>query len=403
MAIEDCLQHPGSTVAIIGPTLKQTRDILKSLVRDVIIDAPKGLIRETKSELLWNVGTSQLVIAAFDTAIEAVRGRKFHNIYLEESGLSNLNEYDYTINSVLRPTLMHSRGKIIHLTTPAVEVNHPMHTKTMADCAANDALFIYTIEDNPLLTKDQIDEEIKAMGGRDAIHVRRELFCEIVKDVSLVVIPEFDDRHIKTIVLPSHAYYLTSIDFGGSMDQTGIVMCFYDFVRDKICIYKDKLIPRNTATKDVRAEVYLMEDGTKWLEGPRRLADAPGQIRIDLGSEDFYVAQPRKEKGSLEANINALRLAFTRDEMEVDPSCIKLIATLRYGSWLLNKEDWQRTPELGHLDLLAALLYAQRHIDTRNPYPAMMGKHKETHHTRVKDHESLRESQKIDNFLLGGD
>ena len=369
MALEDCLTNDNVEVAIIGPNLKQTKSIITPILNQIKTDAPDGLIKQTKSELLWTVGKSTLVIAAFDTALESVRGRAFFNIYLEESGLANIEEYEYTINSVLRPTLMTSRGKIIHLTTPAKQVNHPLHAITLPSCASNNALFNYTIEANSRMTKEQIEEEIESMGGRDNAHCQRELFCRIVKDESSLIIPEFDpSRHIKSLTLPEYYNALTSIDFGGSLDKHGIVLCFYDFKRAKFCVFREALLDKNTPTINIKTTALDIEKSIRWNK-PNRLGDAPGQIRIDLASEDFYCRQPTKEKGSVEANINAIRLAFQRNQIEIDPSCTKTIATLQYGSWLSNKEDWQRTPELGHLDLLAATLYAFKHIDKSNPYP----------------------------------
>lgn len=390
MAMEICLSQSNIEVAIIAPSLKQTKSIITPIINKIAEDAPEGLIKQTKSELIWKVGKSTLVIAAFDTAVEACRGREFAAIFLEESALAPIEEYDYIINSVLRPTLMHTRGRIHHLTTPPKQLNHPIYTTTLPSCAIKNAFFKFTIEDNPLLTPEVIEQEIEAMGGRDNPNCQRELFCEMIKDDSTLVIPEFDiNRHVKPLKLPEYYFALTSIDFGGSLDKHGIVLCYYDFQRAKFCIYREALLDKNTPTIDIKKASLELESQIKWHKSqPNRLGDAPGQIRIDLAREDFSCRMPTKEKGSVEANINAIRLAFQRDQIEIDPSCTKTIATFQYGSWLTNKQDWQRTPELGHLDLLAATLYAYKHINKSNPYPSHYQMQPDTHYYEPKQEQS---------------
>ena len=371
MALERCLQNDNIEVCICGPNLKQTKAIITPLINKIIEDAPEGLIKQQKSELLWKVGKSTLVIAAFDTATESCRGRDFDNIYLEESGLAPIEGYDYILNSVLRPTLMHRRGRIVHLTTLPKPLNHPLITTTLPKCVSSESFYSFTIEDNPLLTKEQIEKEIESMGGRDNPNCQRELFNRLVKDESSLVIPEFDlNRHVTKLTLPSHYYALSTLDLGGSMDKSGILVCYYDFQRAKFCVYREDLLDKNTSTSEITEATLELEKNIRWIQDyPYRLCDAPGLVRIDLSAQGFVCIQPAKEPGSVEANINALRLAFHRDEIEIDESCVKTISTLQFGSWTTNKKDWQRTPELGHLDLLAALLYGYRYANKNNPFP----------------------------------
>ena len=50
LAMEDCLRYPDSTVLIVGPTIKQTIDIVYQGVRKIQFDAPEGFVRRSKSE-----------------------------------------------------------------------------------------------------------------------------------------------------------------------------------------------------------------------------------------------------------------------------------------------------------------------------------------------------------------
>ncbi len=388
MALEDCLQNPGVQVFITGPDLKQTRRILAPLIRLICQDAPAGLITQTKSELTWTVGESTLLIGAFDTALESFRGLEAFSIYVEETGLADIENYEYTIKSVLRPTLMHSRGRIHHLTTPPSAENHPFVVHTLPEAALNKALFTYTIEDNPLLSKEDIEAEIQAAGGRQSSHCRRELFCEIVRDEHRVIIPEIADSHCVRLKQPDYTYFLTSVDFGGSQDKHALILTYFDFQRNKFCVVDEVFLDINTGTDQVMSSVLQMEkrNKVKWLKNqPKRIIDAQPQTLIDIKRMGLVCSAPEKGKDSVEDGIQALRVAFLKNQIEIDiDKCPILIQTLKYGMWNKKRDDFQRTDALGHCDMLAALSYAFRHTDKfNNPFPAHIGMHKDTHYFEV--------------------
>ncbi len=385
LAIEDCIRRPNSQIFIVGPDLKHTRKIMTPLIKIITADAPEGLITQNKSELSWTIGESTLIIGAFDTALEAFRGLEAHAIYIEETGLTNIEDYEYILKSVLRPTLMHSRGRIVHATTPPKEENHPFIYTTMLEAENNNALYRYTIRDNPLLSPQDIEEEIQISGGLDSPHCRRELFCEVVREKSRVIVPEFQDTHILPLTLPKYAYFLTALDFGGVMDPHAAILTYYDFERNKFCIYDEVWLPVNTGTKEIVQAVLDMEKkhGVKWLNGaPRRVTDAPGQVLVDLKQMGFDCTPPTKGKDSVEDGIQALRVECLRGRVEIDPRCNITAQTFKYGMWDKNRKGFQRTDILGHCDALAAASYALRHIDKHtNPFPpSYQGLTRESHY-----------------------
>src|SRR4051812_801134 len=82
-ATEDCLQNPDTSVLIIGPTIKQTIDIVHQSIRKISYDAPSGLIQRSKSESRWYVGSSELIIGGFDISnATRQRGKTLLKIYL---------------------------------------------------------------------------------------------------------------------------------------------------------------------------------------------------------------------------------------------------------------------------------------------------------------------------------
>jgi len=318
----------------------------------------------TKSERKWvfNNG-SQLLISGFDTALESMRGKRADTIYLEESGLANPDEYEFIISSVLFPTLMHSRGKIIHLTTPAFILDHPLHTKTIPNTKDTGAFFKYTIKDNPLLTDADIESEIHNLGGLASSHCQRELFCNIVRDENITVVPQFDDsKHVGEVALPDNAYYWVSGDIGGVRDKSVLLLCAYDYSTGKIHIVKEAAFDSKTPTTEIVKGGFEMEGGRT----VNRAVDAPGQLFVDLSSVYGYSCYP-PEKLHFDQNIIRLQTAFWKDEIIVDPGCKLLIATLNSGQLNKQRTDFNRSESLGHCDAMAALVYGLRYADKRVP------------------------------------
>ena len=76
-------------------------------------------------------------------------------------------------------------------------------------------------------------------------------------------------------------------------------------------------------------------------------------------------------KDDFEAGINAVRLPFNQGKIVIHERCRFLIATLRGATFNKQRTDFARTMALGHMDALAALIYANRMIDrSTNPVPA---------------------------------
>jgi hypothetical protein len=364
MALEDCLRTPNANVLFVGPSIKQTLDIVRLLFPEILVDAPKGLVNPSKSEKRWHFSNgSQLMLAGFDTARESIRGLRANAVYLEESGSADSEYFEYVIKSVLYPTLMHSRGKLLHLTTPALTIDHPLHTVTIPQTSKEGAFFKYTIRDNPMLTPEIIEAEIDSLGGYDSPHTKRELFCEIVKDENIIVVPQFDDRkHVAEVSLPEDAYYWVAGDVGGVRDKTVFLLCARDYSTDKICIVREMVADSQTPTSEIVKRALEMEGGRKLP----RFVDAPGQLFVDLSSTYGFSCFP-PQKLEFEHNIHRLQTAFWKDQVVVHPDCRLLITTLRSGQLNKQRTDFSRTSTLGHCDALAALIYALRHADQRPP------------------------------------
>lgn len=126
LAVEDCLRYPNSCILIIGPTLKQTTQIVTPRLKEISRDAPPGLVTQSKSESKWIVGSSELVIGGMDINSSSQRGKSVQNIYVEEIVDSKPDDYLESLRSDIGPALTHSKGgRILFITTPPKVPDHP--------------------------------------------------------------------------------------------------------------------------------------------------------------------------------------------------------------------------------------------------------------------------------------
>lgn len=367
MAIEDCLRYPNKCILIMAPTLKQCTEIVAPRLRDVCSDAPPGLIQRSKSESKWYVGSSELVLGGFDQASSSQRGKTVQNIYIEEIVDSHPDDYIESMRSDLAPALTHSdKGKMIFLTTPPKIPDHPFIIETMTQASLKGALYTYTIKDNNKLSQEQYDACVRRSGGEHSVDFRREYMCEIVRDASVLVVPDFSkDRHVKDFTVPHKSFYQTTVDFGGVRDKTVAVLTSYDFLRNKMLVIDERVFSANTPTKFIVESLREME-GNHHIE--KRYADSPGQLLIDLKAVHNYdVLIPPKD--DWKANINHLAVAFCNDEIEIAKKCQFVIASCNSGMFNKQRTDFERTVALGHCDGIAALMYAYRTLYKSNPYP----------------------------------
>jgi hypothetical protein len=367
MAVEDCLKFPEKCILVIGPTIKQTREIVAPRIRHIGRDAPPGLIRPSKSEGKWYIGKSELVMGGFDQNSSAQRGKTVQNVYIEEIVDSNPDDYLEALRSDLGPALTHSdAGKIIYLTTLPKVPDHPFITETMSRAAINNCLYVYTIHDNKELTKEQYDACVRRAGGEETDDWRREYLCQIVRDRSVVVIPDFEPkRHVGACDLPPFVNLEVYIDWGGVRDLTVALLMGYEFLTDTDLVLDEKWFKPNTPTEVIVAELQAWYD-THTIK--RTYADVPGQLQVDLkSSHDFDVAIPFK--ADWQASINQLAVRFSRNKIKIDPKCKLTIQTCQSGTFNKQRTDFERTTSLGHCDALAALGYGHRSLDRSNPFP----------------------------------
>lgn len=373
LALEDALRYPDRCILIVGPTYKQAIEIVAPRLGRIIKDAPKGLIQRQKSEGKWIVGDSELVIGGFDENSSSQRGKTVQSIYIEEVVDSDPDNYNESMRSDLGPALTHSHGgKMVFLTTLPKVPSHPFVIDTMPQAKLDNAFFSYTIDDNKALSQRQYEACVRRSGGRTSVDFRREYLNELIRDKETSICPPFDrKRHVKEINRPGEGNYTCVIDWGGVRDKTVALIVVYDFMRDKLLVCAEKAFDANTPTSTIISAMRPIEEHYNVED---RVADCPGQLSVDLSRMYYPVRMPLKADWI--AGMNALQVAFSLDQVEIDPSCKLLIETLESGQYNKHKTDFARSVALGHCDAAAAMLYAWRSVSRTNPYkPAYQVSH----------------------------
>ena len=215
--------------------------------------------------------------------------------------------------------------------------------------------------------------------------------CEIIRDANLTVLPEFDDNLVKEIVkpwdIPAYRDNYVGMDLGFK-DLTALVFGYYDFKSDKIIIeeelvfnFQDKDNNIEKLTKDIgKIETKLWFNPlTNEVKKPfSRVSDINPIVIQEIThysrkngiTPTIYFTNAKKD--DKKAAINTLRTLLVAKKIIINPKCENLIRHLKNVKWknLNSSNEFDRSPDEGHYDLVDALLYMIRSIAFgRNPYP----------------------------------
>lgn len=391
LALEQCFKTPNSVVKFVSPTKLQVQTNVRPIFRSILEDCPEDIKPEFKKQdyIYYFANGSEIQLAGCDGGhAEKLRGGDSHLWFIDEAGsCSDLNNI---IKSILLPTTLITKGRGILASTPPKEADHEF-LNYIEDAEMKGCFIKKTIDDNPRITPQQRADLIEELGGVNSEEARRELFCEIIKDSTTSVIPEFDDKLVKDIVRewPRPPFFdsYEGMDTGGK-DFTAVIFGYYDFRADKIII-EDEVI-MDFRNKNETLESLCKQINAKEVElwtNPISLEYKPVYNRVSdidyVFTQEIYNHSkklfPKDQaidfrivnKDSNEAMINNLRILLTNKKIVIHPKCVTLIRHLKNARWDKNKNKLARSADDSHYDALDALKYFVRTIDFRkNPYPA---------------------------------
>lgn len=389
IATEVCLKKPHAVVKFITPKLKMVKNILNKNMRVLLEDCPPELKPEWKeNEKVWQFPNgSQIQAAGTDNKnYDSVRGGTCDLWVIDEAGFcSDLEEVVY---SVLSPTTTMTGGRgLLSSTPPPGDPEHDF-IKLFVDTASQQGkLLKYTIHDNPMLTKEEIEKIIrKYPNGEKNPRFKAEYLCIIERDSETNVISEFDSIAEEEIVtdqfkIPPFFDYYLSMDIGGK-DFTVVLFAYYDFVNGQVVVLDEVVLKEKQNTKTIAKQIKEKQEQLFGEKEPYlRFADNNNIILLNDLQRDHGLNFLTTRKDNKEAAINQVRVKVGNRDIIIHPRCVTLVNHIKYAQWsksLKNgyKEFARNAADKSHYDALDALIYLIRNIVySKNPYPAHYGIH----------------------------
>ena len=382
LAIEACLRKPDSVVKFVTPKLRMVKNILNKNMKTIIKDCPADIKPEWKeNDKAWKFPNgSEIQAAGTDNQhYDSIRGGTCSLWIVDESGFCN--DLEDVVYSVLTPTTTMTNGRGLLSSTPDPnEPEHPFIKIFVEKAKIDDKLFKYTIDDNPMLSEEEVNKIVSRFpDGRRSVRFRAEYLCEVVRDETKTVIPGFNDEAeaelvTEDIIFPPYYDYYLSMDIGGK-DFTSIVIAFYDFINNNIVVIDEIVHKDKQGTKKIAQSV---KDRIKEHFGEKppylMFADNNNIILLNDLRSDHGLSFIPTQKDNKQAAINKVKLLINNRQLIIHPRCKTLIAHLKNARWSNSTKggykSFARDVEGGHYDTLDALIYLVRNVITsKNPYP----------------------------------
>lgn len=380
--LEQLRANPGWVCRWVLPEKDQARTIVKPEIEKMQELCPEELKFkwQTTDSVFNGPGGSKIFLYGIDKdAGKKIRGQFAHIVVCDEYGFWSKPDI---IKSVIRPTLLTTRGQLIIASTPSEDLAHPYYL--MKGRAMHQGRFIQkTIHDNESLTPEEIATEMEEQGGAESETWQREYLCKAIPNKRLQVVPEYDeDRHDLPDDTPKPEHYDCYV-FGdsGFDDNNALLFAYVDWLKQELVI-EDEIVCNGvtsekliTDAKAKEAQLWTEKRGQQfYTRKPKlRLLDATKQALFDIAQlYDYSVVIPDKQ--DKDANYRQVRVAFSNLRIRIKKRCVNLRYQLKVGHWKDERHtDFKRdklNKKLGHLDAIAALFYGWRAIDwNSNPYP----------------------------------
>lgn len=381
LAIEQCLQKPGSQVRYAAGTSDMVEEIIEPHMASLIDDAPADVTPQfnaSKSRWTFPNGSS-IRVAGCDDRRKAnrLRGRACDLAIIDEAGF--IDDLDYVIQDVLMPQLMTVNGQIIISSTPPETPAHPFRA-ICADAQLRGAYIerdIYAATHITNATREEFRQEANGAewkpGMPDGTTWLREYMCQFVTDTARAVLPEFSAVE-KAIVEERErpAYYVPVIVADvGFHDFTFVVGGYYDFAKG-VDVIEWEYVTNKTRARDIVAAVDALAVehwGEKAATGAMRHADAPPMQIAEMPGWQG-IAKTQTDGNWKTAVVNDVRQRLAEKSTRIHPRCEKLIAHCRYAVWKDPGRMLERMDGFGHFDGVDALAYFTRLVDRHsNPFP----------------------------------
>lgn len=394
IALEMCLKNPNTMVKYLCPKLKDAKTIIRPIMRTLLEDCPSDVISSEgdiwkEADKMYQFTNGSIIqIGGTDNGnADSVRGTAAHLVICDEAGF--MDDFRYVIRNVLSPTLKTTRGKMLMISTPSRFPTHEFMVDFVHPAEAEGTLIKYTIYDNPMFTKEDIEQTIREYpDGENDPEFRREYLCESSMDKEIMIINNFNAEVEKESVVeweqPALCDFYVSVDIGFT-DLTGVLFGYYDYLKATLVILDEVVVNGPTLTTEWLAETIRQKEKELFKD---RLSGAPLSPFLRVMDNNNLVLWSdlnrlhgiqfiTTKKDNRDAQINHVKMMFANNQIKIHPRCKTLLYHIKNAKWNKARTDFaklQDTPNKlirgGHCDLLAALIYLVRNINkNRNPFP----------------------------------
>lgn len=390
MCVEACLQKPNQQVAFIAKTQKQADRNMRQSLNEIFATAPPGLrlVRGRSHGVVYNKvdaaftfpnGSKLILLGTDNQNFEDFRGMALHGCVVDEA--QDHGELRYIVESVLDPAVLRVGGWFVISGTVPRDGSHEWislyRQAQAAGCAINK-----TIHDCPRYTQTEKERFCRRAGGKDSPTWKREYLNEFIFSDTRLVVPEWSDaadkaggNHplVQVRERPTHATRYVGLDFG-IRDLSAAVFGFWDFATQHLHIEaewsKSGAHAAEMAAAIAGTERRIWEGSVSKLQ---RWGDNDLRALYQLEHDFGLKVQASQKHGKQNLGISQIRVLISQGQFTVDPSCVKLIASLYAATWTKGAKAQfahDTENELGHFDLVDALNYLVRNVDqNRNPIP----------------------------------
>jgi len=385
IAIEQCLKKSNSLIKYCCAKQVDAKNIIRPLIREIIRTCPEELkpVYKTQERAYVFPNGSRIEISGVDSGkAESLRGGSCDLAIIDEAGL--INDLDYIITSIILPTTLTTKGKIILASTPPKSSTHK-YNDFVNEARIKGNLVTKTIYDNPTIDALELQKIIdNHHGGIQSVDFRREYLCHMITDVTRAVVPEFDkelqSKIIKEWKTPPFYDTYVSMDLG-MKDLTVVLFAYYDFKNDKVIIVDEyttngQRFTLKTLAEDIRRkeELCFTDSYTGEKRTPKlRISDNDLIVLNDL-RQTYGLQFLATRKDDSHAALHEMRMRLSEEKIIIHPRCVTLITHLEAATWNKARDSYDRSPDNGHYDAVDALKYLIRNINfNHNPYPAHWG------------------------------
>lgn len=392
IANEVAVKNPRARVRIAAALETDLTEFIEPAFEKLFESCPEHLtpryLRHKKTYIYPNGSSIKLV--GLDKKPNGLRGNTIDLIVLDEAGF--VSRLDYLYYSVFVPLITHRpNAKILVMTTPPESPDHELW-KFVDRAKIEKSFATFTIDENPLLSKEDITRIEREMGGRDATAFQREYLCKRVLEEDKALVPEWRDEYVQEFDPQSDPLYqfwhkYEFMDIGIQRDKTVILFAYYNFLERRLYVLDELDISGvKTTTRLIHDRLREKEAELKFKfkETPkdkefidrvhRRIADNSHPLLLnDLGSKGTHFHATDKAK--LHEMIGELRVWVRAGRIWVHPRCVQLVGCFSAGVWNKQRLQFEHSKLFGHYDALAAAVYGVRNTNQNtNPLPEDLGR-----------------------------